>query len=123
MDYTSQPEIEGLGTIGFIDSKKVGLILHDTIGFSTTGKPLGVLDAQCWARKEDERGKRYRSKQLPIEEKESIKWLNSYRKVKEISKHSVETKFISIGDREADVYELFYEALKKKAQLGIKLSY
>ena len=121
LDYTSQPEIEGLGPIGFIDSKKVGLILHDTIGFSTTGKPLGVLDAQCWARKEDERGKRYRSKQLPIEEKESIKWLNSYRKVKEISKHSVETKFISIGDREADVYELFYEALKEESSTGNKV--
>jgi hypothetical protein len=82
------------------------------MAFSEQGTPLGLLDAQCWARNPQDRGKRERRKRLPIEQKESQKWLRSFRKVAEIQKVCPKTKLISIGDRESDVYDLFLEATR-----------
>ena len=78
LTYTSHAATEGLGPINTAQNSAVGLILHDTLAFTTEGTPLGVLDVQCWSRDPDDIGKRYRRKKLPIEEKESIKWLKSY---------------------------------------------
>lgn len=52
-----------------------------------------------------------RSETLPIEEKESVKWLNSYRSAQKLADEFPETQFISISDREGDIYELFVETL------------
>lgn len=93
----------------------MGLILHDTVAFSTAGTPLGILDAQCWARDPHDRGKRERRKGLPIEQKESLKWLRSYRKLAEIQRLCPDTVLVSVGDRESDLYELFAEATRDPA--------
>ena len=50
---------------------------------------------------------------LPIEQKESMKWLKSYRTVREVQQACPETMLVSVGDRESDIYELFLEAVKK----------
>jgi hypothetical protein len=55
----------------------VGLILHDTMAFTTEGAPLGLLNVQCWGRDPEQVGTKQRRHQLPIEEKESVKWLVS----------------------------------------------
>lgn len=52
-----------------------------------------------------------RPESLPIEEKETIKWLNSYRIAQKLAEQLPETLFVNIGDREGDVYELFVETL------------
>ena len=95
----------------------IGLLLHDTVAFTEEGTPLGVVDAQCWARDPDiwTRRKACRSNR-----KESMKWLRSFRKVAEIQKACPDTKLISIGDRESDVYELFMEALRDPAGPGLR---
>jgi hypothetical protein len=87
-------------------------MLHDTMAFTPEGTPLGLLNVQCWARDPREAGKKYRRHQLPIEEKESIKWLVSYRAVAEAQRLCSDTTLISVGDREADLYELFQEAIQ-----------
>jgi len=109
----SHPMTEGLGPINNKDDKAIGLILHDTLAFTEQGTPLGVVDAQVWARDPEKKGKSSKRKALPIEEKESVKWLRSYRKVAEIQKLCPETMLISMGDRESDIYELFLEAAKE----------
>jgi len=63
--------------------KAVGLVVHDTMAFTEKGTPLGLLDVQCWARDPRDRGKKERRKQTAIEDKESIKWLKSYRRASE----------------------------------------
>jgi hypothetical protein len=73
------------------------------------------VDAQCWARDPDDAGKAARRKDLPIEQKESVKWLHSFRRVAELQKACPGTKLVSIGDRESDIYELFLEATKDPA--------
>jgi len=113
LDYTTHPMTEGLGPTCHKGDKAIGLILHDTLAFSEAGTPLGVVDAQVWARDHEERGKKERRKELPIEQKESIKWLKSFRKVAEIQKLCPETLLVSMGDRESDIYELFLETAQE----------
>jgi hypothetical protein len=113
LNYTTHPMTEGLGPINNIADKSIGLLLHDTLAFTEHGTPLGVVDAQIWARDPDAKGKRHKRKELPIEQKESMKWLKSFRKVAEIQKLCPETLLVSMGDRESDIYELFLEAAKE----------
>lgn len=112
LNYSGHPMTEGLGPVSHVEDTLIGLLLHDTLAFTEQGTPLGILDAQCWARDPEDRGKKYRRKQLPIEQKESMKWLRSFRKVAEVQKLCPETMLISIGDRESDIYELFEQAHK-----------
>jgi hypothetical protein len=119
LNYTAHPSTEGLGPINTKKDDGMGLILHDTMAFSEQGTPLGLMDVQCWARDEEEAGKSAKRYELPIEEKESIKWLNSYRAVNEVQRLCPETMLVSVGDREADIHELFHEA--EQTQSGPKL--
>jgi len=112
LNYSTHPMTEGMGPTGTKRDQSIGLLLHDTMALTEQGTPLGVLDAQCWARDPNDKGKRIRRKRLPIEQKESQKWLRSFRKVAEIQKTCPNTKLISIGDRESDIYELFQEATR-----------
>jgi hypothetical protein len=107
LNYTAHPATENLGPIGYRKDRGVGLILHDTMAFNREGTPLGLLDVQCWARDGGDFGKKKRRHRLPIEEKESYKWLVSFRKVAEAQKQCPQSMVVSVGDREADIYELF----------------
>jgi len=109
LNYTAHPP-EGVGPINNGQNSAVGLELHDTMAFTPEGTPLGLLDVQCWARDPNDVGKKHRRHQLPIEEKESKKWMVSYRAAAEIQKICSDTMLVSVGDREADLYDLFHEA-------------
>jgi len=113
LNYTAHAP-EGVGPICTKRGTSVGLVLHGTVAFSLAGTPLGVLDAQCWARDPEDAGKREKRKQLPIEEKESVKWLRSYRAVAQAQRLCPNTMFVSVGDRESDIFELFDEAARCK---------
>jgi Druantia protein DruA/Transposase Tn5 dimerisation domain/Transposase DNA-binding len=115
LNYSTHPETHGLGPIGSSAEGIIGLIVHDTMAFSVEGTPLGLLDVQCWARNGEEFGKKHQRKQLSIEQKESSKWLQSFRRVDQVQQQCPETTLISVGDREADVYELFHLALEKSS--------
>jgi hypothetical protein len=119
LTYTTHPMTQGLGPVNTADDEAIGLLLHDTMAFTEEGTPLGLLDAQCWARDPQDRGKRYRRHDLPIEQKESMKWLRSFRKVAELQKLCPQTLLVSIGDRESDLYELFVEAVKDPGGPGL----
>ncbi len=112
LDYNTHPMTEGLGPTSGEHSGGLGLIMHDTVAFTDNGTPLGVIDAQCWARDPENTQKSKQRKSLPIEQKESIKWLRSFQKVAEIQKLCPDTMLISTGDRESDIYELLQEATK-----------
>lgn len=110
LNYTAHPGTAGLGPINTKSDQAVGLILHDTMAFSSEGTPLGLLDVQCWARDPEEAGKKAQRKERPIEQKESVKWLRSYRALAEVQQLCPHTTLVSVGDREADLHELFHEA-------------
>ncbi len=107
LNYTAHSATMDLGPIGTKLEAPLGLLLHDTMAFTPEGTPLGLLDAQCWARDPEEFGKSEKRHQLPIEEKESIKWLRSFEATGHAAARCPQTTFVSVADREADVYELF----------------
>ena len=109
LNYTSHQATTGLGPINTRKDGAQGLKLHDTLAFTPDGVPLGVLHIDCWAREKHYESAKKR-KELPIEEKESYRWLQSYQRVNDIQTLCPETHLISVGDREADIYELFQEA-------------
>ncbi len=113
LNYSTHPMTEGLGPINNTADKAIGLLLHDTLVFTEGGTPLGILDAQCWARDPQQKGKRYRRKELPMEQKESMKWLRSFQRAAQVQKLCPETMLVVMGDRESDIYELFLEAGKE----------
>lgn len=109
LDYSTHPLTDGLGPTNTQGDHALGLLLHDTVAFTEGGTPLGILDAQCWARDPQDRGKRYRRKELPLEQKESMKWLRSFQKAAQVQKLCPQSMLVVMGDREADIYELFLE--------------
>lgn len=105
LDFTSQPEKKGMGTLATKTS--LGMLVHPTLAVTSEGVPLGITDLQVWARPKDDFGKSEKRYQRLITEKESIKWLNSYRTAAKFQVQEPTTRFVSVGDREADVFELF----------------
>jgi hypothetical protein len=122
LNYTHHPETSGLGPINTTKDKSIGLLLHDTMAFTPEGTPLGLLDVQCWARDAAEAGKRHQRHQKAIEEKESFKWLKSYRDVCAVQARCPHSQLIVMADREADIHELFAEHFqtRKSAELLIR---
>ena len=112
LNYSSHPGTEGMGLIGYSKNGGTGLIVHDTMAFDESGTPLGLLDVQCWARAPEDFGKKHLRKKLPIKKKESNKWLQSFNQAAKAQQQCPKTKIVSVGDREADIFELFQLALK-----------
>ncbi len=62
----------------------------------------GVVSAECWARDPAQ----HQTRREP-EVRESGKWLAAYRTLGDIAPQLPHTTLVSIGDREADLFELF----------------
>jgi len=105
LNYTAHGLTEGLGPIGTKQSGALGLLVHDTVAVTPDGLALGVLDAQVWVRDWEEK-----AAGRAIEQKESMKWLRSYEVAAMLQGQLKHTRVVSVGDREADVYELFATA-------------
>jgi len=111
LNYTAHAATAGLGPIGSTAQGPQGLHLHSTLAFAPQGTPLGFLDVQCWARDPAAFGKKAKRQRVPIEDKESFKWVKSFRALQALQARCPDTTLVSVGDREADLYELFSEAL------------
>jgi hypothetical protein len=106
LNYSSLAKTQGLGPIGTSENIR-GLIVHDTLAFTVKGLPLGLLNVQGWARKGI--GSKHERHQKPIEEKESWKWVESYRAVSAVQKRCRKSRLVVLADREADIHEVFAE--------------
>jgi len=113
LNYNTHPATENLGPIGSTAEGLIGLVVHDTMAFNLEGTPLGLLDVQCWARDPKQFGKKHKRRQLAFEEKESVKWLRSLEAVARVQSQCPQTQIVSVGDREADIYELFVWATQR----------
>jgi transposase-like protein/transposase Tn5 family protein len=103
LDYTSHPATTGLGFLN--DLKHQGLLVHTTLALTPERLPLGLVAQQVWTR--PTLGHRATRKTRALTEKESQKWVLSLEAVKETRVHCPSTRFVCVGDREADVYDLF----------------
>lgn len=115
VNYTALQSIEGLGPIGTTADGAQGLHLHSSLAMTVQGVPLGFVDAQCWARDPEQFGKKAQRHALSIEQKESYRWIQSYQAVAAVQQRHPQVTLVSMGDREADIYELFAEATREPA--------
>ena len=107
-NYDTHADMEGLGPINKRVDGAQGILLHDTMAYSTEGTALGLVDIEVWARDPKQFGKRHLRYERPIEQKESFKWLKSFQATARLQRQlGTATRVVSVGDREADVYELF----------------
>ena len=113
LNYSTHPATSDLGLIGSKKEGPIGLLVHDTMSFNVEGTPLGIIDVQSWARDPGDFGKKRLRHQLSIEQKESNKWLKSFKAATQVQERCSGTTIVSVGDREADIYELFHLALSK----------
>jgi len=103
---------EEAGPLGGKGKKARGFFVHDTLLFDTKGVPLGLLDVQCWARPKTSQRSRKNHPRIPTEEKESFRWIQSFRVTAETQKACAGVRIVSVGDREAGFHDLFVEAQK-----------
>jgi hypothetical protein len=120
LDYSLHPKTELLGPI-CDQAGVIGMLVHDTMAYTAQGMALGLVDVTCWTRDPDVPRKAQQRYELPIEQKESYKWLASWQAAVRLQEQCPESTVISVGDREADVYELLVEAQKAaRAKLLIR---
>ncbi len=121
LDFTSHPATTGMGPLSA--SYQKGLLMHTTLAMTPSRVPLGILQQQVWARDPDTFAKQEDHKKRPIAEKESNKWLESLEAVIEARKQCPNTLFVSIGDREADVYDLFLKERPEGVEILVRASW
>jgi hypothetical protein len=105
-DFGKHPSTSGLGPISA--DYQNGFLCHSMMAYDGSERCLGMLRQQCWARS-DGLGKRKERKRKSIEEKETFRWLEGLRYVEELARQDPGRLWLYIADREADIYELFYE--------------
>ena len=107
-----QQQVVGAGPLD--GPTRRGAFAHVMEGFTPDGTPLGAAWLEIWTRDEEEQAKTKAEKErerkaLPIEEKESFRWLQGLRVAREIAQELPETKFVCVADSEADIYKIFAE--------------
>jgi hypothetical protein len=100
-----------------------GILMHSSLVVTADGVPLGLGAIKFWTRKRfkgtDALKRKINPTRVPIETKESIRWLENLQ-------HSTALvgepkRCIHIGDRESDIYELFCLAQKEKTQFLLRM--
>jgi hypothetical protein len=119
LDFTGHPATSGLGPLRH--GRERGWLAHSTLALTPDGLPLGLLAQEVWARPEVPPAARGRPKpQRPREARESRKWLTSLAAVADGCANAPETTIISVGDREADVYDLFVAPRPANVELLVR---
>ena len=89
-----------------------GILMHSSLAVTTEGLPLGLTAVKFWTRKKFKGTAALKKKinptRVPIEKKESIRWLDNVRQSTELLGDP--GRCIHVGDRESDIYELFCTA-------------
>ena len=89
-----------------------GILMHSSFVVTPEGLPLGLAAIKFWTRQEFKGitalSKKINMTRIPIEQKESIRWIENLRQSTELLGRP--GRCVHIGDRESDIYELFCAA-------------
>jgi hypothetical protein len=120
--HVGRLKAKGLGVVG--NNTDVGFYIHPTLILDAeNGFPLGLSTVQLWTRGIDHADKHQRNYQnLPIEEKESYKWLRSADATQRCFSVGNATMVTHIGDRESDLYEEFATVPNRYNHLLVRAS-
>lgn len=122
LDFTGKPQIEGLGPLTY--ESALGLYIHPTLAITPDRLCLGVVDHWSWVREAQEHGGKDRQHRLKrsLEEKESLRWVEGYRRVCDWQSTLPETRLVYVADRDSDLFELFEEGQSGEADWLIRAS-
>ncbi len=99
-------------------ANRFGLYDHTHLATTPSGLPLGVVGVEFFDRSAESLGRSVERRPLPIEEKESLRWLEGYRRSSTVSQRCPATQIVSVADSEADIYDILAEALPATAEPG-----
>lgn len=106
-----------LGKVPLFDGKQgpprfhtsCGILMHSSLVTTSEGLPLGLAAIKFWNRDKfhgaNALKRRINPTRVPIEKKESIRWLENLRQSTQLLGDP--KRCVHIGDRESDIYELF----------------
>lgn len=116
INLSHYPKTEGTGVLSSVYSQ--GFLAHSTMVVSPEGLPLGLLAQENWAREKERLGQSEQRRELPIEEKESYKWLNALSQ--SCAGLSKETRLLMVSDRESDIMEYFLHPRPNQVDLLLR---
>jgi hypothetical protein len=108
---------DGVGYLSYVKGRHAthtacGLLMHSSLVLTTDGLPLGLAAVKFWSRRAfkgtNARKRRVNPTRVPIEEKESVRWLdNLTRSTRQLGDAD---RCVHVADREGDIFELFHAA-------------
>jgi hypothetical protein len=112
----TRPEQQVAGAGPLDGDSRRGALLHLMHAFTPDGTPLGTVFATAWVR-EEEPGcaslSRAERAAIPIEEKESNRWVTTLQQAREESQFCPATQLICVADSEADIYEVLVAGMRE----------
>jgi hypothetical protein len=116
-----------IGELSFVKGRHVthtvcGVLLHSSLVVTTDGLPLGLAAVKFWTRKAfkgtNARKRKVNPTRVPIEEKESVRWLDNL--TQSTQRLDDPGRCVHIGDREADIFELFHAAHEARTHFLVR---
>jgi hypothetical protein len=114
-NFSHHPATAGLGPL---ENKHCrGFLAYTTLAVSGVGVPLGLIEQQVWARRDEEAGKRHQRRQCPFEEKESYKWVKGLPKDEAGDSRQ---GYVIVCDAEAHIYEFLDEMVQQSLDFIVR---
>lgn len=104
-DYGAHPKTKGMGPLQAQGGH--GMLMHGVLAITEEHVPLGVLSARMWARPVTSPRPRTHNSDHPLEDKESVKWLDGVGAAETAQSLCPDTDIVMVADREADIHEVF----------------
>lgn len=104
IDLTGHRGSDNLGCLSYKNKK--GFYIHNTLLTDQAGIPACIFNQYYWNRSAESLSKKKARKHLPIEQKESHRWIESVEKVNKYFNAYPQSTLINICDREGDIYEM-----------------
>jgi hypothetical protein len=120
-DVNVSRDCPAVGVGGMSEKSMRGFYAHVVIAVTPECHHLGVLQNTWIVRDPKAMGKKSKnSRAFPIQEKESVRWLNDFIHVNQLALARPEIDFYYIADRESDIIELLRSAKEATANLIIR---
>jgi hypothetical protein len=114
-----QQHKQGMGEWGSTKSGAIkGLNMHTALALRDAGEPLGIIHQQIRAPKVHQRATTHTSK-IAIEDKETIKWINTLQPVNRCWQQ--QQQVVLISDREADFFEHYGQPRQDNIKLLVRV--
>jgi len=116
-DFTSHPPKDAQC---LNKEQRFGFYEHVHLAVTSDKLCLGVVGQESFDRTPESLGQTEKRSTLPIEEKESYRWLKGYRLACQLAVDCPKTQVVSVADRECDIYDIYVDS---QQQTGVRAEY